>query len=500
MTGSKPISTSRLARGSKLGAVVAVQAVRKRRTKLSMIGRSAEVRAAMADASVLRLAEQLVLVLGEMKGLAMKLGQLLSLLDLELVPPRYRETFQRRLAVLFDHAPTVEFAAMRGVIEEDFGKPLRELFAEFEPEPIAAASIGQVYRARLFDGTEVAVKVQYPGIDLAVRADLRNLGMLRIMMQQVALPGFTVGVLDELRANFEKELDYDVEARTQRHVANMYADHPFITVPQAFPEHSSRRVLVTEYSPGIDFEAMRALPEAERDRIGEIVYRFYVGSLFELAEFCGDPHPGNLLLRPDGRVVFLDFGLYKRMQHEQIAFEAVCLRATAEDRDDELYRLMVERGVIDEHSSVTPQECYNYVLSAAEWSLVDEELPLTPELASAAFLHAVDPRIAEFDGMRRQNLPPEHLFSRRVDFWTCATLGHLRATANWHRIAREWLYDEEPTTDLGRLHQDWRRRHGLDNAARKVQSSCDDDHSVNNAGVVEDFTANHSPGVPGVAH
>ncbi|MEV6069093.1 AarF/ABC1/UbiB kinase family protein [Nocardia sp. NPDC052001] len=456
MTGSKPVSTSRLARGSKLGAVVAVQAVRKRRTKLAMIGRSADVRARMADESVLHLAESLVSVLGQMKGLAMKLGQLLSLLDLELVPPRYRESFQRRLAVLFDHAPQVDFAAMRGVIEEDLGKPLDELFADFDPEPIAAASIGQVYRARLFDGTAVAVKVQYPGIDLAVRADLRNLGMLRVLMQQVMLPGFTLGVLDEMRANFENELDYEVEARTQRHVANMYADHPFITVPQAFPEYSSRRVLVTEYTPGLDFEAMRALPDAERDRIGEIVYRFYVGSLFEFAEFCGDPHPGNLLLRPDGRVAFLDFGLYKRMAHEHIAFEATCLRAAAEDRDDDLYRLMVERGVIDEQSGVTPEECYNYVLSAAEWSLVDEDLPLTPELASAAFLHAVDPRIAEFDGMRRQNLPPEHLFSRRVDFWTCATLGQLRATANWHRIAREWLYDEEPITELGRLHRDWR--------------------------------------------
>ncbi|MET9490350.1 AarF/ABC1/UbiB kinase family protein [Nocardia sp. NPDC006630] len=458
MTGSKPVSTSRLARGSKLGAVVAVQAVRKRRTKLSMIGRSAEVRARMADESVLRLAEQLVGVFGEMKGLAMKLGQLLSLLDLELVPPRQREEFQRRLAVLFDHAPSVEFDAMREVIEEDLGAPLRQLFAEFDPEPIAAASIGQVYRATLFDGTEVAVKVQYPGIDLAVRADLRNLGLLRVMLQQVALPGFTLAVLDELRTNFEKELDYTVEANTQHHVATMYAGHPFITVPQAFPELSSRRVLVTEYSPGIDFDAMRQLPDAERDRIGEIIYRFYVGSLFELAEFCGDPHPGNVLLRADGRVVFLDFGLYKRMAPEHIAFEATCLRAAAEDQYDELFRLMIERGVIDEHSAVTAEECYNYVLSAAEWCLVDEELPITPELASGAFLHAIDPRITEFDGMRRQNLPPEHLFSRRVDFWTCATLGQLRATANWHHIAREWINGADPITELGLQHRDWKIR------------------------------------------
>ncbi|MEV6773510.1 AarF/ABC1/UbiB kinase family protein [Nocardia sp. NPDC051030] len=464
---AKPVSTSRLARGSKVGAVVAAQAIRKRRTKLSMIGRSAEVRARLADESVIRAAEQVVFVLGNMKGLVMKAGQLLSLLDLGLVPPRHREVFQERLSTLFDQAPAVGFEDMRRVIEEDLGKPLEDAFAEFDPKPIAAASIGQVYRAKLADGTEVAVKVQYPGIDLAVRADLQNLGLLRSLMKQ-ALPGFTRAVFDELRSSLETELDYPLEARTQQHVANMYADHPFITVPQAFPELSSRRVLVTEYSPGLDFDAIRALPEAERNRIGEIIYRFYVGSLFELAEFCGDPHPGNILLRADGKVVFLDFGLYKRMSPEHIAFEATCLRAAAEDRYDDLYKLMIERGVIEDQSMVSAEQVYNYVLSASDWSLIDEEITLTPELASTALLHALDPRLAEFTGMHRQVLPPEHLFSRRVEFWTCGTLGHLGATANWHKIAREWLFGAEPVTELGLLHRDWRTRKSLESPIRSA--------------------------------
>lgn len=455
---TKPVPTSRLARGSKLGAAVATQAIRTRRTRLSMMGRSAEVRARLAEESVLDRAEHLVRVLGELKGLAMKLGQLLSLLDVDLVPPAQREAFQRTLAVLFDHAPAVDFDAMRRVIEDDLARPLTQVFADFDPEPIAAASIGQVYRARLAEGTEVAVKVQYPGIDLAVRADLRNLGLLRMILQQV-LPGFTAGVLDELRTNFEKELDYAAEARTQQHVANLYAGHPFITVPQAFPELSSPRVLVTEYVPGGDFDAMRELPPAERDRIGEIIYRFYVGSLFEFAEFCGDPHPGNVLLGTDGRLVFLDFGLYKRMAPAHIAFEAACLRAAAEDRYDDLFALMVDRGVIEDPSTVTAEECYSYVLSAAEWCLVDEDLPITSELACGAFLHAFDPNIAEFAGMRHQHLPPEHIFSRRVDFWTCGTLGKLESTANWHRIAREWLYGDPPATELGRQHRAWAARH-----------------------------------------
>jgi predicted unusual protein kinase regulating ubiquinone biosynthesis (AarF/ABC1/UbiB family) len=461
----KPVSTSRLSRGSKLGAAAAGQAIRRQRTRLSMIGRSAEVRARLADESVMRSAEQLVTVLGAMKGVAMKLGQMLSVLDLDLVPPQHREAFQRKLAVLRDNAPTVDFAAMRQVIEQDLGAPLERLFDEFDTEPVAAASIGQVYRATLTDGTHVAVKVQYPGIDIAVRADLKNLTMLRKVLQQ-AMPWVTPAVLEEFRTNLENELDYAAEAETQRHVAELFADHPFIAVPRAFPEHSGTRVLVTEYFPGIGFDAIRELPVAERNRIGEIVYRFYVGSLYTFYEFCGDPHPGNLLLGPDGRVCFLDFGLFNRMDPRHVEFEATCLRAAAEDRVEDLYRLMVERGVIDDTATVTAAECYDYVMAAAEWCLVDEELPITPELAGGAFLLAIDPRAAEFAGMKSQNLPPEHLFSRRADFLTFGILGQLSATANWHRIAREWLYGEEPTTELGHAHRAWLAAHG--HPARKA--------------------------------
>ncbi|NUS42622.1 MAG: AarF/ABC1/UbiB kinase family protein [Mycobacteriaceae bacterium] len=426
-----------------------------------MVGRSAQVRARMADESVLRSAEQLVLVLGAMKGVAMKLGQMLSMLDLDLVPPAHRETFQRRLAVLRDSAPTVAFDDMRKVVEDDLGAPLDSLFAHFDPEPIAAASIGQVYRATLDDGRVVAVKVQYPGIDAAVRADLKNLVLFRRVLQQ-ALPWLTPAVLDEFRTNVESELDYAAEARTQDHVADLFAGHPFIAVPRPVPELSSARVLVTEYFPGAAFDAIRELPAAERNRIGEIVYRFYVGSLFTFFEFCGDPHPGNLLLGADGRVCFLDFGLFNRMNPEHVEFEAACLRAAAEDRHDDLHRLMVDHGIIDHPAAVEVEECADYVLAASEWCLVDEDLEIDPELAGGAFLLAVDPRGSEFTGMKRQNLPPEHVFSRRADFLTFGILGQLGATANWHRIAREWLYGETPATELGRQHQAWLRSRETD--------------------------------------
>ncbi|WP_280430345.1 ABC1 kinase family protein [Nocardia brasiliensis] len=455
---AKQVPTSRLARGTKLGAVAASSVIRTQRARLSMRGRSEAVRAKMAEESMIRTTEQVVMVLGTMKGVAMKLGQMMSVLDLDLVPEDHRERFQKRLAVLRNAAPSVSFESMRQVIEDDFGQPLDAIFAEFEAEPIAAASIGQVYRARLRDGRQVAVKVQYPGIDAAVRADLKNLAMFRRVLQS-AMPWVTPAVLDELRLNMESELDYQAEANTQLQIAELYAGHPFIVVPRSMPELSTTRVLVSEYVAGKGFEEIRQLPDAERDRIGEIIYRFYVGSLFTFNEFCGDPHPGNVLLATDGRVGFLDFGLFNRMDADHVQFELTCLRAAAEDRAEDLRQLMIERGVIDSPDEIGAEECLEYVLAASEWCLIDEDLTITPELASGAFLLAVDPRASEFAGMKQQNLPPEHLFSRRADFLTFGMLGQLGCTANWHRISREWLYNEPPVTELGQAHHVWLADH-----------------------------------------
>ncbi len=456
---AKELPTSRLARGTKLGVAVAGNVLRSQKTRRSMRGRSEAVRERMAEESMIRATEQMVMVLGTMKGVAMKLGQMLSVLDLDLVPPEHRERFQRRLAVLRDSAPKVSFDTMREVIESDFGRTLDEMFAEFESEPIAAASIGQVYRARLHDGRRVAVKVQYPGIDVAVRADLKNLAMFRRVLQS-AMPWVTPAVLDELRLNLESELDYVAEAHTQLAVAALFADHPFIVVPATMPELSSTHVLVSEYFPGRGFEEIRELPEAERNRVGEIIYRFYVGSLFTFNEFCGDPHPGNLLLGEDGRVAFLDFGLFNRMDPDHVRFEAACIRAAAEERAEDLRQLMIDHGIIDSPEEITSEDCLEYVLAACEWALIDQDLTITPELASGAFVLAVDPRASDYEGMKQQNLPPEHLFSRRADFLTFGVLGQLEATGNWHRIAREWLYGDAPVTELGKAHHAWLMRHG----------------------------------------
>ncbi|WP_433684930.1 ABC1 kinase family protein [Nocardia sp. CA-119907] len=453
MAGRVP--KGRLARGSRLGRLAAGQAVRGMGARLSMVGRTEEARQILAERSALQTAQQLVTVLGGMKGAAMKLGQMLSVLDLDLVPESHRELFRVKLAELRDRAPEVSFAAMRKVIEDDLG-PMARVFADFDETAIAAASIGQVYRARLHDGRAVAVKVKYPGVDEAVAADMRNLALFSKLWKSILPSAADGAVLDEIARNLGNELDYLHEAGTQHRVAARYCDHPFITVPDSVEAHCARNVLVTEFVDGESFQQIQALPEVERDRIGELIYRFYVSSLFTDYEFCGDPHPGNILLAADGRLGFVDFGLYHRMDPVHVDFERMCLLAAGEYRADDLYESWVGRGIIDPTAGVAAQECLEYVWAAAGWHLLDEQITITPELATGAVIFAVDPRAAEFRGMRHQSLPPEHVFSRRADLFTFAALGQLRTTNNWHRIAREWLYHEPPVTEIGRATARWR--------------------------------------------
>lgn len=423
---------------------------------MSMVGRSEELRARISEKASIQAADQLVTVLGSMKGAAMKLGQMFSVLDPALVPEHHRQQFQDKLAALRDRAPEVDFDAMSAVVEAELGDTVGNLFDEFDRDPIAAASIGQVYRARLHDGRAVAVKVQYPGIDAAVRADMKNLALFlkfwRNTFPAVAAPE----LIEELRQNFERELDYLEEARTQAALARRFRDHPSLVVPDAIEDMCTRRVLVTEFFDGVSFDRIRSLPATERDRIGEIVYRFYIGSLYRYHEFCGDPHPGNMLLGNDGRVGFVDFGLFNRMRAEHVAFEIDCLRMAAEERGEDLLAAMIARGIVDATAGVTADECLEYVFGASEWNLVDRVMTVTPSLASSGLMLAIDPRGGQFTGMKRQNLPPEHLFSRRADFMTFGVLGQLEATANWHSIAREWIYGDAPVTELGVAELRWR--------------------------------------------
>src|SRR5882757_9031178 len=433
------IPTSRVRRTARVGRAAAGQAVKQAGTHVANVARSDEGASRALEKRHLDAAEQIVTVLGTMKGAAMKLGQVMSFLDVGLVPEEHR-----------DAAPNVRFDDMRKVIEEEFDEPLDEVFGSFEEEPIAAASIGQVYRAQLHDGRDVAVKVQYPGVAAAVRADMQNLGLILRLMQRVA-PGLDVKALaEEVRLRIYEELDYELEAQNQRSLARIFRRHPFIVVPDVITRLSHERVVVTEFVEGRGFESLKADSQEDRDRLGEIIFRFFMGSLYRHRQFSGDPHPGNFMLMADGKVAFLDFGLFKRMEAEPVALELACQRAAVEGNREELHRLLAESGFLPEPDKVDIDELYDYVRDSIWWYTTDEEVTLTPEIATQVMIEASDPRSSHFRHMRHQDMRPEHLFGRRMEMLTLAVLGQLRARNNWHRIAREWMYEDEPVTELGR--------------------------------------------------
>jgi predicted unusual protein kinase regulating ubiquinone biosynthesis (AarF/ABC1/UbiB family) len=448
---SDRIPTSRLARTAKVSSLAAGQAARHLGTRATNLARGEEGRARALERRQLEAAEQIVAALGTMKGAAMKLGQVLSFLDVGLVPEEHREEFQRKLGELRDAAPKVRFSDMRKVIESELGERLKDVFAEFDEHPIAAASIGQVYRAQLDDGRDVAVKVQYPGVAQAVRADMQNLGMILRLMKRVA-PGLDVQATgEEIRARIGEELDYELEAANQRTLARIFRGHPFITVPEVITDLSRERVMVSDYVQGTGFETLKEADQATRDRLGEIVFRFYFGCMYRHGRFSGDPHPGNFLLLDDGRVAFLDFGLFKVMPQELLELELECQRAGHEGDAERLYEIWSDTGFLQHPERFRPDKLLAQFLDATWWYVLDEgEIQLQPEVATQVMIDMSDPRSAHFAQMRHETLPADHIFGRRVEMLTLAVLGQLRARANWHGIAREWMYGDAPITELGR--------------------------------------------------
>ncbi len=443
------IPTSRVGRTAKIGGLAAGQAIRQAGTRAANVARNEDQRQVALERRHIEAAEQIVTALGTMKGAAMKVGQVMSFLDVGLVPEEYRDEFQHKLAALRDAAPTVSFRDMRKVIEEDLEEKLSDVFGDFDEDPIAAASIGQVYRATLHDGRRVAVKVQYPGVAAAVRADMQNLGLILRLAKRIA-PGMDPQAIgNEIRERIHEELDYELEAQNQRRIARIFRGHPFIAVPEVVTSLSRDRVLVSEYMEGAGFEELKTYPQEDRDRIGEILFRFYFGCLYRHHQFSGDPHPGNSMLLPDGRVAFMDFGLFKRMPPGTVELEITVARAVIEGDTETIMRIGTETGFFPEPEKFKPERVLEHFRAATSWYTSDEYIELTPEYATQVLIDMSDPRSEYFGMLRHESAPPDHLFGRRMEVLTLAVIGQLHARGNFHRIAREWFYTDEPATELG---------------------------------------------------
>jgi predicted unusual protein kinase regulating ubiquinone biosynthesis (AarF/ABC1/UbiB family) len=449
------IPTSRLARTAKFGGLVAGQSARWAGTQLANRARSPEDAEAADGRRALALADEIVTQLGQMKGAAMKFGQVLSTVDFELVPEGEREAFKAKLAALRDDAPQVPFEKLRDVVIADLGGSLEEHFQTFNSVPVAAASIGQVYRATLHDGRDVAVKVQYPGVAEAVETDLRNAAVLLPLVRRLA-PGLDArALLGELRERIGEELDYELEAQHQRRIARAFKGHPYILVPQVVTSMSTRRVLITEFVEGRGFADVQALDEAQRDRFGEICFRFFYGLVRRERIAAGDPHPGNYLLATDGRVCFLDFGLIRRMDADYLEGERAVARAVIAGDADAVYSGMSSLGYLPDPASFEPDRILGQMQAAGEWYFTPGFRRLTPEYVRQSMEQSGSPASEYFQEMRRQTIPPQALLLRRMESLLFSVLGELRAGADWGALALEYLADAEPSTELGRAEAAW---------------------------------------------
>ncbi|MEX1363257.1 MAG: AarF/ABC1/UbiB kinase family protein [Nannocystaceae bacterium] len=253
-------------------------------------------------------ADRAAQILGQLRGVATKVGQMASYVD-GVVPEEHRETFEASMSKLRSAAPRSSPYQIRLTVEEQLQAPLDRCFAEWDEEPLASASIGQVHRGRTLEGQEVAVKVQHHGIVEAMESDLRNAGLFDMMARGLGMGKFEVGrLIDEARTRFREELDYELEARRQIGFAKLFADHPRIVIPKVIATHSRARVLTTEMMRGASFEEACAADEGSRRQWCETLWHFVYGSIMVGGLFNADPHPGNYLMLEQGRVVFFDFG------------------------------------------------------------------------------------------------------------------------------------------------------------------------------------------------
>jgi predicted unusual protein kinase regulating ubiquinone biosynthesis (AarF/ABC1/UbiB family) len=440
----------RLRRTAKVGGLLGGEVAKAYATKAANLVRSEDDRAAASERRRLEAADHVVEVLGQMKGPAMKLGQMASILDLGALPPDEADRLQAKLGELRDRAPQASFRDMRRVIEQDLGEPVEDLFAEFNPDAVAAASIGQVYRARLHDGREVAVKVQYPRVGAAVRADLQNLSLIMRAAKRFA-PGLDPATTaSELRERIGEELDYEHEAQAQRAFARRWRGHPYIVIPDVVTRLCRERVLVTEWIDGVGFEEIRVAPQVTRDRVGEIVLRFYLGSLYRFGNFSGDPHPGNFRLMSDGRVAFLDFGMTKTVSRSRVDCELGVTRAALEHDAHAVHAGLAALGFFaPDDPRFDPALVLDHVRAINAWYAEDKPLTLSPQYVSTLLAHAGDPRSRYWELTRNETIPAESLLSSRMQVMTLAAVGQLGATANWHRVMSEWLYGSVPTSPLG---------------------------------------------------
>ncbi len=406
-------------------------------------GRPAEI---VAQEIQQRTAEQIFRVLGELKGGALKLGQALSIFEAAL-PPEIAGPYRATLTKLQEAAPPLPASTVHKVLVADLGADWRDSFAEFDDTPAAAASIGQVHRARWRDGRPVAVKIQYPGAGKALISDFTQLSRLARLFG-VLMPGLDVKpLLDELRKRVAEELDYRLEAASQEAFANAYADDPEFYVPHVVA--ATDHVLVSEWMDGTPLSKVIAEGSAEdRNRVGILLVRFLFSGPARAGLLHADPHPGNFRLLDDGRLGVLDFGAVDRLPDGFPRFFGKLLRLMHEDRDIETVEHELRlHGFLREGVTVDLEALHAYLAPLAEPSRV-ESFAFSREWLRAEASRVTDMRSAAIG--RRLNLPPSYVLIHRVSTAGIGVLCQLGCEGPFRAEVLKWMpgYDDPAGLDL----------------------------------------------------
>jgi predicted unusual protein kinase regulating ubiquinone biosynthesis (AarF/ABC1/UbiB family) len=385
-------------------------------------------------------AEHAAEALGSLRGLAAKVGQMASYVD-GFVPDDHRESYERAMGKLLSATVHSSPQEIRKVVEAELGAPIDELFASWDDAPLASASIGQVHRATLHDGREVAVKVQHPGIDRAIEADLNNAGVLQGMVG--ALVSKNVGVKDVfevVRQRFREELDYELEARRQRAFIEIHAADPEVRIPAVVAERCSRRVLTTELVRGVSLDEVAAGSDPERRRhFAEVLWRFVFRGNLVAGMFNADPHPGNYIFDEDGAVYFLDFGCVQEIGEHELGWARKTHRA-ALARDERGFEAGVV-GMMGLHGGAYERAVLDYVRLCF--------IPLfdAPFRIDRAYVTKV---VREIQSLKRFTIsrdksvvamPPGLVFMNRLQFGFYSVLARLDVTVDYAEVERGVLGD-----------------------------------------------------------
>jgi predicted unusual protein kinase regulating ubiquinone biosynthesis (AarF/ABC1/UbiB family) len=395
-------------------------------------GRSAEEVAADLQAKT---AEQLFTVLGELKGGAMKLGQALSVFEAAL-PEDTAAPYREALTRLQEAAPPMPPATVRKVLDQQFGRRWPERFRDFDESPAAAASIGQVHRATWGDGREVAVKLQYPGADAALMADLTQLSRLAWLFAKMS-PGLDVKpLLAELRERVLEELDYTLEADAQRAFAAAYEGDESIAVPRVVA--SAPKAVVSEWLEGRPLSSIIATGTAdERDTAGSLLALLHFSAPNRAGLLHADPHPGNFRMLPDGRLGVVDFGAVARLPGGVPEPLGRMTRLAVDGDGAGLLALMRDLGFVRPGIKVTAEEVLRYLGPALE-PLREPTFTFSRDWMRKEAARIGDPRREEARIGRQLNLPPSYLLIHRVTLGSIGVLCQLGATAPYRQLALQW--------------------------------------------------------------